>query len=84
VPPRMRLAALRRAWSSDPAIRDFKGLQENDWNFEDPDSIPGFGELDPKTDIKLMVAELFSEPPRLAVRSPRQQRVLFLGLFGLR
>ncbi len=30
VPAGLRLAALRRAWAMDPAIRDFKGLQEND------------------------------------------------------
>ena len=30
VPAALRHAALRRAWTSDPAIRDFRGLQEND------------------------------------------------------
>ena len=28
---------------ADPAIRDFKGLAENDWNFNDPLGVPGFG-----------------------------------------
>jgi hypothetical protein len=64
VPSELRLAALRRAWSMDPAIRDFKGLQENDWNFNDPNGIPGFGELDPGVDVKKMVAQLFGETPR--------------------
>ena len=63
VPSELRLAALRRAWSVDPAIRDFKGLQENDWNFNDPNGIPGFGELDPGVDVKKMVAQLFGETP---------------------
>ncbi len=31
VPAELRLAALRRAWTVDPVIRDFKELQENDW-----------------------------------------------------
>jgi hypothetical protein len=65
VPSGLRNAALRRAWSTDPAIRDFKGLQENDWNFNDPNGIPGFGELNPGTDVKKMLAQLFGETPRV-------------------
>jgi hypothetical protein len=42
-------AALRRVWSSDPAIRDFIGIAENQWDFNDPEGIPGFGPL-PATD----------------------------------
>lgn len=61
VPSALRHAALRRAWSSDPAIRDFKGLQENDWDFNDPDAIPGFGKLDPDFDVRRMVARVFGE-----------------------
>lgn len=63
VPGELKLAALRRAWSTDPAIRDFKGLQENDWNFNDPNGIPGFGELDPGFDVKKMLRDLFGETP---------------------
>ncbi len=65
VPPDLRLAALRRAWSADPAIRDFKGLAENDWDFNDPNGILGFGKLDPGTDVKKMLAQLFGETPRV-------------------
>jgi Protein of unknown function (DUF3306) len=46
VPMGLTRAALRRAWSADPAIRDFVGLSENSWDFNAPDSIPGFGSLD--------------------------------------
>ena len=45
VPKELARAALRRAWSADPAIRDFKGLAENDWDFTDPTAMPGFGAL---------------------------------------
>jgi len=45
IPAELRHAALRRAWAADPAIRDFKGLAENAWDFTDPDAIPGFGAL---------------------------------------
>lgn len=43
VPRAIKAAALRRAWSVDPAIRDFTGPVEMDWDFNDPGSIPGFG-----------------------------------------
>lgn len=66
VPAELRHAALRRAWSADPAIRDFKGLQENDWNFNDPNGIPGFGELSPTTDVKKMLGDLFGDSRREA------------------
>ena len=57
VPSELRLAALRRAWSADPAIRDFKGLAENDWDFTAPNSMLGFGDLDPSIDVS--VGDLF-------------------------
>lgn len=46
VPQELSRAALRRAWSVDPAIRDFIGLAENAWDFNDPTAMPGFGPLD--------------------------------------
>lgn len=65
VPSALRHAALRRAWSTDPAIRDFMGPTENYWDAAGPDGmIPGFGELDPGLDVKRMVAELFGETPQ--------------------
>ena len=64
VPGDLRLAALRRAWVTDPAIRDFKGLAENDWDFTVPNSTMGFGEIDPGLDIKKMLANVFGETPR--------------------
>jgi hypothetical protein len=54
---------LRRAWSADPAIRDFRGLQEYDWDFEKPGAMAGFGELGSDTNVKQMVARLFGEEP---------------------
>jgi hypothetical protein len=63
VPSPLRLAALRRAWSADPAIRDFKGLADYDWDFTVPDSMPGFGEMDPSTDVQKMLTEMFGDKP---------------------
>ena len=45
VPTELTRAALRKAWTSDPAIRDFIGIAENQWDFNDPNAIPGFGPL---------------------------------------
>lgn len=64
VPETLKHAALRRAWASDPVIRDFVGLNENFWDAAGPDGIPGFGDLDPKLDVRRMVSELFGESPR--------------------
>jgi hypothetical protein len=47
VPAELTRAALRKAWASDPAIRDFIGIAENQWDFNDPNGIPGFGPLTP-------------------------------------
>jgi hypothetical protein len=68
VPESLRRAALRRAWASDPAIRDFVGIAENQWNFNDPDGIPGFGSLEWTPQLRRMVADLVGEP---AERTPR-------------
>ena len=45
VPADLTRAALRRAWSADPVIRDFIGLSENSWDFNGPSGVPGFGAL---------------------------------------
>jgi hypothetical protein len=46
VPEELARAALRRAWVTDPAIRSFIGIAENQWDFTKTDSIPGFGSLE--------------------------------------
>jgi hypothetical protein len=43
VPPALKAAALRRAWSLDPAIRDYVGPSEYAYDFNNPATIPGFG-----------------------------------------
>ncbi|MEA2896349.1 MAG: hypothetical protein QOJ84_1964 [Bradyrhizobium sp.] len=45
VPVELTRAALRRAWVTDPAIRDFIGIAESQWDFNDPTAMPGFGPL---------------------------------------
>jgi hypothetical protein len=45
VPAELARAALRRAWTSDPKIRDFVGLADYAWDFNAPGSMAGFGPL---------------------------------------
>lgn len=61
VPTSLSHAALRRAWSADPAIRDFIGLSENSWDFTKPESMAGFGPLLPTDDIKKMLASIIRD-----------------------
>jgi Protein of unknown function (DUF3306) len=61
VPAELTKAALRRAWTSDPAIRDFIGIAENQWDFTDPNAIPGFGPLEPNSDVVALVRQALGE-----------------------
>ncbi len=63
VPPDLMRAALRRAWVADPTIRDFVGIAENQWDFNDPNAIPGFGSLGPLDDVRRLVAQVIGNPP---------------------
>lgn len=61
VPADLTRAALRRAWSADPAIRDFVGLSENSWDFNAPGGVPGFGSAKAE-DIRRLLAQVMGEP----------------------
>ena len=60
VPADLTRAALRRAWVADPRIRDFVGIAENQWDFNDPNGIPGFGPIDP-LDVRRLLAQAIGE-----------------------
>ena len=66
VPAELTRAALRRAWASDPAIRDFIGIAENQWDFNDPDSIPGFGPLLESDNLPGLLARALGPRDKLA------------------
>ncbi|MCP3370637.1 DUF3306 domain-containing protein [Bradyrhizobium cajani] len=85
IPQELTRAALRRAWSADPAIRDFVGLAESAWDFNDPTAMPGFGPLDcSEAELAAFVdrivgginksAELLSEAPVEVSDSARELR----------
>lgn len=57
VPAELTEAALRRAWVTDPVIRDFIGTAENQWDFTNPTTIPGFGPLQETGDKLSLVAQ---------------------------
>src|ERR1700677_1992849 len=73
VPAALTRAALRQAWASDPAIRDFIGIAENQWDFNDPTAMPGFGPMQETDNVPALLAralggrdklaDMISEPP---------------------
>ncbi len=71
VPPDLTRAALRKVWTSDPAIRDFVGLVENGWDFNNPGAMSGFGTISAEEVARLaahVIAELPEVPPGEAVQ----------------
>jgi hypothetical protein len=71
VPESWKLAALRRAWESDPAIRDFENPARDyalDWNT--PGGAPGYGPLTESDDVEAMVRGIFGETPPAASEPP--------------
>ncbi len=56
VPAELARAALRRAWVADPSIRDFIGIAESQWDFTNPQAIPGFGTLGSLDEVRRLLA----------------------------
>jgi len=61
VPAALTRAALRQAWVSDPAIRDFIEIAENQWDFTRPETIPGFGPLGATDEAQSLIAQALGE-----------------------
>jgi hypothetical protein len=70
VPAELTRAALRRVWASDPAIRDFIGIAENQWDFNDPNAIPGFGPLSGTDDVPALLVQALGRVDRTANAIP--------------
>ena len=70
VPAELTRAALRRAWASDPAIRDFIGIAENQWDFNDPNAISGFGPLPKGYDVSGLLSQALGGRDKLAATFP--------------
>ena len=71
VPPDLTRAALRRAWTSDPAIRDFIGLVENGWDFNDPSGMSGFGPITAEEVARLAGRVIGALPDTLPGAAPQ-------------
>jgi len=70
VPAALTRAALRQAWASDPAIRDFIGIAENQWDFNDPTAMPGFGPMLETDNLPTLLARALGDPDKLADMIP--------------
>jgi Protein of unknown function (DUF3306) len=70
VPAQLTRAALRQVWTSDPAIRDFVGVAENQWDFNDPNAIPGFGPLLESDNVPDLLAQALGQHDRSAGMIP--------------
>ena len=64
VPAELQRLALQRAWSSDAAITEFRGMAEYAWDF----NAPQYGQLWAVDDIAKLIQAVTAPPPeRLAV-----------------
>jgi hypothetical protein len=70
VPAALTRAALRHAWASDPAIRDFIGIAENQWDFNDPTAMPGFGPMRKTDNVPALLARALGGGDKLADTIP--------------
>ena len=69
IPAELTRAALRRAWVADPQIREFVGIAENQWDFTDPNGVPGFGTFGPLDDVGRLVARVIGMDDSVAETS---------------
>ncbi len=75
VPPALRRAALRRAWTLDPAIRDFVGPADYAWDFNAPDGMPGFS-LELTGDVGRLLAQAIGLDEARAKGQPEEKTPL--------
>lgn len=63
VPAELQRLALQRAWSSDAAITEFRGMAEYAWDF----NAPQYGQLWPVDDIAKLIQAVTAPPPETLV-----------------
>jgi Protein of unknown function (DUF3306) len=63
VPEALRTAALRKLWVTDPDIKGFIEMADYQWDFNNPDSIPGWASKLEGVDIKAMMERVFGGTP---------------------
>jgi uncharacterized protein DUF3306 len=70
VPAALRRAALRRAWTLDPTIRDFVGPADYAYDYNAPDGVPGFS-LNLTGNLERLVAQAIGAAP--PAEEPREE-----------
>jgi len=74
VPDALRLAALRRLWALDPAIRDFVSpALDYAWDWNAPGGVPGAGPLLDSDDVQRLAARIFGDDTATATDSPENE-----------
>lgn len=70
IPPALRHAALKRMWSLDPAIRDYIGPVEYQWDFNAPDGLPFGFARELAGDVGRLLAQAIGQVESLGDRLP--------------
>jgi hypothetical protein len=76
VPVDIARAALRRAWSADPRIRDFVGLADYDFDYHAVGGAAGFGPLEMTDELRRAVARILGEVADVATADPAGARIV--------
>jgi uncharacterized protein DUF3306 len=71
VPEEVTRAALRSAWTADPAVRDFVGIAENQWDFNDHTSMPGFGPIEAADYLATQALQSLTDAVQIAPEDAR-------------
>lgn len=74
VPADLARAALRRAWTSDPAIKNFVGLVENGWDFNDPNAMAGFGPISAE-EVARLAGKVIEALPNAANKAAPESQI---------
>lgn len=64
VPEALQRLAMRKAWVLDPAIRDFVEMAENQYDWNVPGGVPGFGDIAPGTDVTALLDQAIGKLAR--------------------
>ncbi len=62
VPEALRNAALRKLWTTDPEISGFIEMADYQWDFNNPDAIPGWGSRLDMPDVRRLAGRLLGGP----------------------
>jgi hypothetical protein len=63
VPAELQKLALRKAWTSDPVISTFIEMAENQYDWNVPGGVPGFGPMDPSWNVDELLAQAIGAVP---------------------